>query len=441
MIRGESKVTGAHLDRAAIVHVRQSTLVQVREHTESTLRQYDLAAQAARMGWAGAAIEVIDADLGLSGRTATGRDGFKQLVARVCLGEVGAVLGLEVSRLARSNADLARLLELARLTGTLVIDNDGVYDLSDINDRLLLGLKSQMSEAELHWLTSRMNEAKRAAARRGELRVPLPVGLVCDDDGNVVIDPDEEVAAAISDVFAAFTQTGSAYGVAGVFAGRRFPRRAYGGVWAGQLRWGRLTHARAAGILRTPVYAGAYVFGRRRSRQVVNPDGSVRSAVTLVPRDQWEVLIRDHHPGYITWEDYLANEAKLAASAPTPGPARRGRAPRYARASCSAAPAAGLCRSATRTGCPAMNAGIPAPTMSPPRSAGRCGPTRSTPWPPARCWRRSPRTRWPWPWPPLGKSPSGGSGRCAPPSWPRNGPAMTPTGPSGPSWPASRRTG
>ena len=195
----------SHLERTAIVYVRQSTLVQVREHTESTLRQYDLAAQAARLGWAAGDIEVIDADLGLSGRSASDRDGFKQLVARVCLGEVGAVFGLEVSRLARSNADLARLLELARLTATLVIDNDGVYDLSDINDRLLLGLKSQMSEAELHWLTSRMNEAKRAAARRGELRVPLPVGLVYDDDDNVVIDPDEEVAAAISDVFAAFT--------------------------------------------------------------------------------------------------------------------------------------------------------------------------------------------------------------------------------------------
>src|SRR5437667_160280 len=163
--------------------------------------------------WAGSDIEVIDADLGLSGRSTTHRDGFKQLVARVCLGEVGAVFGLEVSRLARSNADLARLLELARLTATLVIDSDGVYELTDINDRLLLGLKSQMSEAELHWLTSRMNEAKRAAARRGELRVPLPVGLVYDDDGNVVIDPDEEVTAAISDVFAAFTATGSAYGV------------------------------------------------------------------------------------------------------------------------------------------------------------------------------------------------------------------------------------
>ncbi len=147
MIRGEQKVTGSHLERAAIVYVRPSTLMQVREHTESTLRQYDLAGQAARLGWPGGAIEVIDEDLGLSGRTASGRDGFKRLVARVCLGEVGAVFGLEVSRLARSNADLARLLELARLTSTLIIDNDGVYDLSDFNDRLLLGLKSQMSEA------------------------------------------------------------------------------------------------------------------------------------------------------------------------------------------------------------------------------------------------------------------------------------------------------
>jgi DNA invertase Pin-like site-specific DNA recombinase len=339
MIRGESKVTRAHLERAAIVYVRQSTLVQVREHTESTLRQYDLAAQAARLGWAAADIEVIDADLGLSGRSASHRDGFKHLVARVCLGEVGAVFGLEVSRLARSNADLARLLELARLTSTLVIDNDGVYELSDINDRLLLGLKSQMSEAELHWLTSRMNEAKRAAARRGELRVPLPVGLVYDDDGGVVIDPDEEVAAAISGVFAAFTATGSAYGVAGAFAGRRFPRRAYGGVWAGQLRWGRLTHARAAGILRNPAYAGAYVFGRRRSRQVVDPDGQVRSSVTELPRDQWEVLIPGHHPGYITWEDYLANEAKLAANRTNAG----ARPPREGTALCQGIVFCGAC--------------------------------------------------------------------------------------------------
>jgi DNA invertase Pin-like site-specific DNA recombinase len=314
VIRGEHKVTRSHLERTAIVYVRQSTLVQVREHTESTLRQYDLAAQAARLGWPGTAIEVIDADLGLSGRTASHRDGFKQLVAQVCLGEAGAVFGLEVSRLARSNADLARLLELARLTATLVIDTDGVYDLSDINDRLLLGLKSQMSEAELHWLATRMHDARRAAARRGELHGPLPVGLVYDDDGNTVIDPDEEVAAAVAGVFAEFTATGSAYQVTGAFAGRRFPRRAYGGIWAGQLRWGKLTHGRAVQILRNPAYAGAYAYGRRRTRQAVTPDGEVSTKITWMPRDQWEVLIPSHHPGYITWETYLANQDKLAAN-------------------------------------------------------------------------------------------------------------------------------
>jgi DNA invertase Pin-like site-specific DNA recombinase len=348
VIRGEQKVTRAHLERTAIVYVRQSTLVQVREHTESTLRQYDLAAHAARLGWPGTAIEVIDADLGLSGRTASHRDGFKQLVARVCLGEVGAVFGLEVSRLARSNADLARLLELARLTSTLVVDGDGVYDLSDINDRLLLGLKSQMSEAELHWLTSRMNEAKRAAARRGELRVPLPAGLVYDQDGSTVLDPDQEVAAAISDVFAAFAQTGSAYGVAGVFAGRRFPGRAFDGGWAGQLRWGRLTHSRAVQILQNPAYAGAYVFGRRRSRQVVSPDGQVRSAVTKLPPDQWEVVIRGHHPGYITWEDYLANQEKLAAGRTSAG----ARPPREGTALCQGIVFCGACGRAMQVSYP-----------------------------------------------------------------------------------------
>src|SRR6266545_2112675 len=326
MMRGEQKVTASHRQRVAIVYIRQSTLMQVREHTESTARQYGLAQEAARLGWPAADIEVIDADLGLSGRSITHRDGFKHLVARVCLGEVGAVFGLEVSRLARSNADLSRLLELARLTDTLVIDADGVYDLADINDRLLLGLKSQMSEAEIHLLTSRLNESKRAAARRGELRMPLPVGYVHDDENMVVIDPDAEVAAAVADVFTAFAATGSAYGVAGAFAGRRFPRRAYGGAWAGQIRWGRLTHARAAGILTNPVYAGAYVFGRRRTRQVVRPDGSVHSSTTELPREQWQVLLHDHHEGYVSWEQFLTIEAKLAANRTNAGarPPREG---------------------------------------------------------------------------------------------------------------------
>ncbi len=173
-----------------------------------------------------------------------------------------------------------------------------------------------------------MHEAQRAAARRGQLHVPLPVGLVYDQDGNTVIDPDEEVAAAISDVFAAFTAAGSAYAVAGAFTGRRFPRRAYGGIWAGQLRWGTLTHARAVQILHNPAYAGAYVFGRRRSRQAVTPDGQVRTQVTWVDPTQWEVVIPGHHPGYITWEDYQANQQKLAANRTSAGarPPREGTA-------------------------------------------------------------------------------------------------------------------
>jgi hypothetical protein len=185
-----------------------------------------------------------------------------------------------------------------------------------------------MSEAELHWLASRMNEARWAAARRGELHGPLPVGLVYDEDGNTVIDPDEEVAAAISDVFAAFTQTGTAYGVAGAFTGRRFPRRAYGGIWAGQVRWGKLTHGRAVQILHNPAYAGAYVFGRRRTRQAVTPDGLVRTQVTWVDPGQWEVVIPGHHPGYITWETYLANQDKLTANRSSAGarPPREGTA-------------------------------------------------------------------------------------------------------------------
>jgi DNA invertase Pin-like site-specific DNA recombinase len=255
-VRGTEKITASHLARVALIYIRQSSMAQVRDNTESTARQYALADEAVRLGWPRPQVEVIDADLGLSGRSADHRSGFKDLVGRVCVGEVGAIFGLEVSRLARSSADLSRLLELARLTDTLVVDSDGTYDLASFNDRLLLGLKGTMSEAELHFLAGRLQGAKRAAAERGELRFPLPVGFVYDDEGATVIDPDAEVQAAVADLFAAFRAGGSAYQVVAALRGRRFPLRAYGGVWAGQLHWGRLTHARVLGVLANPAYAG-----------------------------------------------------------------------------------------------------------------------------------------------------------------------------------------
>src|SRR5450755_2459896 len=171
-----------------------------------------------------------------------------------------------------------------------------------------------MSEAELHLLAGRLQGARRAAAERGELRVPLPVGYVYDDDGIILVDPDEEIRAAIADVFACFQETGSAYKVVGAFADRPFPARAYGGAWAGQVRHGQLTHSRALSVLRNPAYAGAYVFGRRRSRRQVQPDGSVRARTTMLPREQWDVVIHDHHSGYITWEQYLRIEQRLQSN-------------------------------------------------------------------------------------------------------------------------------
>ena len=341
-MNGEAKITRIHRDRLALVYLRQSSMAQVRQHTESTMRQYALAEEAARLGWAPAQVRVIDTDLGISGRWGVAREGFAELVRLVCRGEVGAIFGIEISRLARSNADVARLIEFARITGTLLIDGDGVYDPADVNDRMLLGLKGTMGEVELHVMAGRLQQAKRAAAERGELRTPLPVGYVHDEHGepgDVLIDPDAEVQAAIRDVFAGFAATGSAYGVVAAFADRRFPLRAYGGVWAGQLRWGRLTHARVLGILKNPGYAGAYVFGRYSSVRSVDPDGTVHTTAVQRPRTEWPVLIRDHHEGYIGWADYLANEAKLAANHTAAG----ARPPREGTALCQGIIACGGC--------------------------------------------------------------------------------------------------
>src|SRR5438034_7688315 len=324
-------------------------MAEVRGHTESTTRQYGLAGEATRLGWAPGDVQVIDTDLGISGRFGVAREGFRDLVSLVCRGEVGAIFGIEISRLARSNADVGRLIEFARITGTLLIDSDGVYDPADVNDRMLLGLKGTMGEVELHVMAGRLQEAKRAAAARGELRTPLPVGYVHDEVGQVVIDPDVEVQAAVADVFAAFAACGSAYGVVAAFSGRRFPLRAYGGAWAGQLRWGRLTHARVLGVLKNPCYAGAYVHGRYSSRRRVDPDGRVHTGLLERPRSQWPVLINDHHEGYLSWAAYLANEARLAANRTTPSAGPRSW-PSTAPATKPTAPNAPSTRSSQRTG-------------------------------------------------------------------------------------------
>ena len=339
MIGARQKITSSHLDRLAVVYLRQSTPAQVRLNVRSTERQYAIAGEAARLGWESERIVVIDGDLGVSGRDTHARESYKQLVARVCLGEVGAIFGLEVSRLARNNADLLRLLEFCALTDTLVLDTDGIYDLQDFNDRLLLGLKAQMSEAELHVMAGRLQGAKRAAAERGELRFGLPVGYVYDEEGQTIIDPDEEVQAAIGDVFAAFVETGSAYAVLGAFTDRRFPKRAWGGAWAGELRWGVLSHSRVVRMLQNPCYAGAYVFGRCRSRRVVRPDGTITTATVELPRSEWPVLIRDHHPGYISWDTYLANEQRLAKNHTRQGQ----RPPREGTALCQGIVRCGAC--------------------------------------------------------------------------------------------------
>jgi excisionase family DNA binding protein len=344
-VNSEAKITSMHRQRLAAVYLRQSSMAQVREHTESTTRQYGLAEEAVRLGWARADVEVIDTDLGVSGRWGVARAGYTELVSRVCSGEVGAIFAIEISRLARSNAEIARLMEFAAITGTLLIDTDGVYDPGDVNDRMLLGLKSTMGEVELHVMAQRLQASKRAAAARGELRTPLPVGYVHDEAGDIVIDPDAEVQAAISDLFASFTECGSAYGVVAAFTDRRFPLRAYGGAWGGQLRWGKLTHSRVLGVLKNPCYAGAYVHGRYTSRRRVEPDGTVHTGLIERPRDAWPVLINDHHEGYIDWAGYLANEAKRAANRTNAG----ARPPREGSALCQGIIACGSCGKPMRT--------------------------------------------------------------------------------------------
>src|SRR5246500_754366 len=272
------QITEHHRSKPAYVYVRQSTLAQVRHHQESTERQYALREKARELGWNKLEIRILDRDLGMSGAQTTGREDFKTLVAEVSMGQVGAVFALEVSRLARSNLDWHRLLELCALTGTLVIDEDGCYNPADFNDGLLLGLKGTMAAAELHWLRARLQGGKLNKAKKGELRFPLPVGFCYDEGSQIILDPDEEVRGAVGLVFRLFRETGTAFAVMQRFAerGLRFPKRSYGGAWDGKILWGRLTHGRVLGLLKNPSYAGMYVFGRYQYRREINAAGEIQ---------------------------------------------------------------------------------------------------------------------------------------------------------------------
>ena len=321
-----SKVTASHLGRDAYVYVRQSTVRQVFENTESTQRQYALQERAVALGWPVERIHVIDSDLGQSGASAADREGFRKLVAEVGMGHAGIVLGLEVSRLARNCADWHRLLELCALSDTLILDEDGLYNPNDFNDRLLLGLKGAMSEAELHLLRARLRGGILSKARRGELLGPLPVGFVYDEQGRVRLDPDAQVRQSITAFFEAFRRAGSAFGAVRAFRqqGLRFPRRLREGARKGELVWGELTHSRALQLLHNPRYAGAFFFGRSRTRK--RPEGG--SVTTRLPREQWHALIPGAHQGYISWQDYEDNQRRLRACAQALGADRRKSPPR-----------------------------------------------------------------------------------------------------------------
>ena len=308
---GRAKLTASHLRRSAFVYVRQSTQAQTERNRESTERQYALVARAVELGFAREQVELIDEDLGVSGSGEADRRGFARLAAEVALGHAGLVLGLEVSRLARNSADWYRLLDLCGVTDTVIGDADGLYHPGSFNDRLLLGLKGTMSEAELHTLRSRLEGGIRNKAERGELRRGLPVGLVWGEaDGEVLLDPDEAIRGAIAVIFERFRELGSARQVwlwlrreRVQFPLRRFP---------GEVRWVEPSYHQVHSVLTNPVYAGAYAYGKTRRERYVDEHGQPRKRIRRLPREEWGVLIWDHHPGFVDRETFERNKARIA---------------------------------------------------------------------------------------------------------------------------------
>jgi len=307
------KVTASHLKRQAYCYVRQSTLKQVFENTESTKRQYALRERAIALGWTIPQIVTVDSDLGETATSVADREGFRRLMTDVSMGRVGLVMGLEVSRLARNNADWARLLEICAITDTLILDEEGVYDPTDFNDRLLLNMKGTFSEVELHVLRSRLRGGALSKARRGEFKTRLPTGYLYDHNDKVIMDPDKQVQQCFHLFFDIFKRTGAAFATVKAFAkdDMKFPCRSHFGPDKGELKWQRLTSSRALLILKNPRYAGAYYYGQQRSRK--NIDGS--TTYFTVPREEWLVLLKDAHPGYITWQQYEDNLQRIRENA------------------------------------------------------------------------------------------------------------------------------
>src|SRR6266487_903140 len=314
-----SKISASHRSRQAVVYVRQSTLTQLERNTESTARQYDLRERAVTLGWSREQVRVIDVDLGISGSVLGQRNGFETLVADVAMGQIGIVLALEVSRLARDNAAWYRLLDLAGACDTLVADADGVYHPGLFNDRLLLGMKGMLSEAELHVLRARLTGGIRNKAARGELRTGLPVGLVWGEaDGQILPHPDEAVTGVIAAVFDQFAVCGSVRATWLWLRDNqlRWPlqRDGYRRDRLPEITWVEPTYHAVHTTLTHPAYAGAYVFGRTRRQRYVADDGHLRVRERRLPQGEWEVLITDHHPGFIDWDTYQTNQDRIGGN-------------------------------------------------------------------------------------------------------------------------------
>ena len=307
------KVKPEHLERNAYLYVRQSTLRQVMENTESRRRQYDLRHRAVALGWPDERIVVIDNDQGQSAASAVDREGFQKLVGEVGTGRAGLVMGLEVSRLARNSSDWHRLLEICAVTGTLILDEDGLYEPTVFNDRLLLGLKGTMSEAELYQLRARLVGGILSKARRGELRIRLPVGFIYDKQEQVVFHPDKQIQESIRMLFETYRRVGSAHRTVRAFQeqGLKFPMCMHSGPSKGDVVWRELTVSRVQEVLHNPRYAGAYCYGRRKQRRL-HLEGRVH--VEHASRKDWHSLILDAHDSYITWEEYEQNQKTLAAN-------------------------------------------------------------------------------------------------------------------------------